>query len=61
METAVLYANGVKIYQFKAKNSEIKPHLLYLGNVLDIILDLMYVHISDYEIMNLVKMLSFLV
>ena len=61
METAVLYANGVKIYQFKAKNSEIKPHQLYLGNVLDIILDLMYVHISDYEIMNLVKMLSFLV
>ena len=61
METAVLYANGEKIYQFKAKNSEIKPYLLYLGNVLDVILDLMYVHISDYEIMNLVKMLSFLV
>ena len=26
-----LYANGLKIYQFKAKDSEIKPYPLYLG------------------------------
>ena len=26
--------HGVKIYQFKAKNFEIKPYPLYLGNTL---------------------------
>ena len=27
------YINGVKIYQFKAKESEIKPYPLCLGNI----------------------------
>ena len=26
-------ANGKKLYQFKAKNSERKPYRLYLGNI----------------------------
>ena len=29
-----LYVNGVKIYQFKAKNSDITPYPLYLGKIL---------------------------
>ena len=28
-----LYANIVKFHQFKAKDSEIKPQQLYLGNI----------------------------
>ena len=28
-----MYANGVKIYQFKIKNSELKPYPLLLGNI----------------------------
>ena len=28
-----LYANGIKVYQFKAKDLEIKPYLLRLGNI----------------------------
>ena len=28
-----LFANGTKIYQFKAKNSEIKDYALCLGNI----------------------------
>ena len=27
-----LFVNATKIYQFKAKDSEIKPHPLFLGN-----------------------------
>ena len=27
-----LFVNATKIYQFKAKNSQIKPYPLYLGN-----------------------------
>ena len=30
MEAAVLFVNTVKMYQFKAKNSEIKPYSLCL-------------------------------
>ena len=29
-----LFGNATKIYQFKAKDSEIKPYLLCLGNIL---------------------------
>ena len=28
-----LFGNATKIYQFKAKDSEIKPYLLCLGNI----------------------------
>ena len=28
-----MYVNGVQIYQFKAKDSEIKPYPLCLGNI----------------------------
>ena len=28
-----MYVNGVKIYQFKAKDSQIKPYWLCLGNI----------------------------
>ena len=28
-----LFVNAVKLYQFKAKDSEIKPYSLYLGNI----------------------------
>ena len=28
-----LFINTVKMYQFKAKDSQIKPHPLYLGNI----------------------------
>ena len=28
-----LYVNAVKMYQFKAKGSEIKPYPLWLGNI----------------------------
>ena len=31
--TVFLYANGAKIYQFKARNSKIKPYPLCLGNI----------------------------
>ena len=38
--TDFLYANGVKINQFKAKDYEIKPHAFCLGNILkDFIVD----------------------
>ena len=30
--TVFLFVNAVKMYQFKAKDSEIKPYLLCLGN-----------------------------
>ena len=30
-----LYASGMKIYQFKAKDSEIKPYPLCLGDILN--------------------------
>lgn len=30
---SVLYANGVEIYQFKAKKSEMKTYGLCLGNI----------------------------
>ena len=33
METTVLFANATKIYQFKAKSSEIKDYALCLGNI----------------------------
>ena len=32
--TVFLYVNSVKIYQFKAKYSEIKPYPICLGNIL---------------------------
>ena len=28
-----LFVNSTKVYQFKAKNSEIKDYALYLGNI----------------------------
>ena len=28
-----LFVNAIKIYQFKVKDSEIKPYPLYLGNI----------------------------
>ena len=30
---SLLFVNAVKMYQFKAKDSEIKPYPLYLGNI----------------------------
>ena len=30
---SVLFVNATKIYQFKAKNSEIKDYTLFLGNI----------------------------
>ena len=33
METIFLFVNATKVYQFKAKNSEIKDNALCLGNV----------------------------
>ena len=33
METIFLFVNATKVYQFKAKNSEIKDYALCLGNV----------------------------
>ena len=33
METSFLFANATKIYQFKAKDSEIKDYALCLGNI----------------------------
>ena len=33
MEATVLFVNAMKIYQLKAKNSEIKPYSLCLGNI----------------------------
>ena len=32
MGVTLFYGNDVKIYQFKAKNTEIEPHPLCLGN-----------------------------
>ena len=31
---SLLYANAIKVYQFKAKKSEIKPYTFCLGNIL---------------------------
>ena len=33
MEATAFYANDVKVCQFKAKDSEIKPYSLRLGNI----------------------------
>ena len=30
-----LFVNGIKVYQFKVKGSEIKPYLFYLRNTSD--------------------------
>ena len=45
MEARVfLYANGVKVYQLKAKDIEIKPCHLCLGNIL-----------KDFNVSNMIK------
>ena len=33
VNNSFLYAKGVKIFQFKVKDFEIKPYLLYMGNI----------------------------
>ena len=33
--TLILFVNATKVYEFKAKNFEIKKYLLCLGNILD--------------------------
>ena len=33
MEAKVSFVSGTKVYQFKAKDSEIKDYAMYLGNV----------------------------
>ena len=33
MEATVFFLNAAKIYQFKAKNSEVKHHTMCLGNI----------------------------
>ena len=38
------FVNAIKIYQFKAKDSEIKPYQLFLGNIL-----------KDFAVNNMVK------
>ena len=33
VSNSFLFNNAVKMYQFKAKDSEIKPYRLYAGNI----------------------------
>ena len=33
MEASFLFVNGTKVYQFRAKDPEIKEYLLCLGNI----------------------------
>ena len=34
VSNSFLFVNATKVYQFKAKNSEIKDYALWLGNIL---------------------------
>ena len=44
MEATVIFVNATKTYQVKAKDSEIKPYTLYLGNTS-----------KDFTVNNMIK------